>query len=348
MSERQTRRAFVGSMLAVTAAAAAATSTVSIACGTAPEAPAAAESRSNAAPRKRRRLTPEQFKDQLEGPIQSQPSPFNAELQVDHEAIARMIARAQRYGVKCFELTAGNSQYHALSFDEICAITRTMTDAASEDSLVIAAAGDWWTALVVDYARFAEAVGADAVQVMLPSRADSEAATVEHFRAITSATKLPIVLHGVYPESLLNKILPFPSIVGMKEDAELTYYIDREITFGKRLNIFSGGEETRFLVGQPYGARAFFSTYTSFAPDISMKFWQAIKSGDTKAAIQITEKYDHPFIKRFSHPFWHATLEHFGVAKRFMRPPQTSFTDEQMVDVKKFFDGQGLSPASYQ
>ena len=41
-------------------------------------------------------------------------------------------------------------------------------------------------------------------------------------------------------------------------------------------------------------------------------------------------------------------LEHFGVARRYMRPPQTSFSDSQMNEVKHFFDEQGLDPRNYQ
>ena len=133
----------------------------------------------------------------------------------------------------------------------------------------------------------------------------------------------------------------------MKEDVELTYYIDRQIEFGDRIAIFAGGAETRFLVGYPYGAKSFFSTYTTFAPDISMKFWKAIRENDLKKAVEITVKYDHPFIKNFTHEFWHATLEYFGLAQRYMRPPQRSYTDAEMKQVREFFDRQGLDPKSY-
>src|SRR5262249_5044460 len=93
--------------------------------------------------------------------------------------------------------------------------------------------------------------------------------------------------------------------------------------------------------------RAFFATYTGFAPDIPMKFWAEIRAGNLKGAVDINRKYDHPFIQRFSHPFWHATLEYFGVAERYMREPLQTYTADEMKTVKTFFDGQGISPADY-
>ena len=133
----------------------------------------------------------------------------------------------------------------------------------------------------------------------------------------------------------------------MKEDGELAYYIDREIGFGNRFEIFSGGAENRYLVGYPYGARAFFSTYTGFAPDKPMMFWDAVRKGDVPKAVSITKKYDYPFISRFTHPFWHATLEYFGVAKRFMRKPFDTLPDNELPGIKAFFEGQNIDPKDY-
>jgi len=297
---------------------------------------------------KRTAMAPEQFRRLLAGPIQSQPTPFDEKRRIDHAAVRRMVDRALRYGVPIFALTAGNSQYHSLSYEEVKALTRTLVEAVDGRAITISATGQWWTERAVDYARYAESVGADAVQILMPAVYGSEDELVEHYRAIARATRLPLVLHGQYPESLLRKLLQIESIAAIKEDGALTSYIDRIIEFGNRVEIFAGGAENRYLVGYPYGAKAFYSTYCSFAPDIPMQFWKAIKENDLKKATEITTRFDYPFIKRFTHPFWHATLEYFGVAKRYMRPPQHTFTDAEMKDVAAFFDAQGLKPEQYK
>jgi dihydrodipicolinate synthase/N-acetylneuraminate lyase len=291
---------------------------------------------------------PSEFRRRLAGPIQSQPTPFNEKREIDHPAIRRMAERALRYGVPVFALTGGNSQYHSLSYEEIKALTRTLVEAVDGRAVTITATGQWWTDRAVDYARFSESVGADAVQILMPAVSGSEDELVEHYQAIARSTRLPLVLHGQYPGPLLRKLLEIDSIAAMKEDGELAYYIDRIIEFGRRVEIFAGGAENRYLVGYPYGAKAFYSTYCSFAPDIPMRFWKAVKENDLTKATEITTRYDYPFIKRFSHPFWHATLEHFGVAKRYMRPPQHTFTDQQMKEVAEFFDAQGVRPDQYK
>lgn len=294
-----------------------------------------------------RPLGPKAFKQALAGPILSLPTTFNEDLSVNYEGVHKMVARGIRYGIPIIELTAGNSKYQCLTYEEIKGVTRAMVEAAEGKGLTIAATGAWGTDQAIEYAQYSEALGADAVQVLMPTDMKDPDLLYKHFLAISKKTSLPIVLHGLYPVEALRRLAEIDSIVAMKEDGRLTYYIDCSYEFADRFEIFSGGAENRFLVGYPYGSRAFFATYSGFAPDKPMAFWEAIKLDDLKEAVRITSQYDYPFIRRFSHPFWHATLEYFGVATRYMREPFTTLPDKELAEVKAFFDGQGVYPKDY-
>lgn len=307
----------------------------------------AAPAKSRAPVTLKRPLSPQAFKEHLAGPILSLPTTFHADLSVNTQAVRNMVERAMGYGVPVVALTAGNSKYACLSYEEIKEVTAAMTSAVQGRALTIAATGDWPTQQVIDYAHFAQAQGADALQIMLPKNLKTEDEQFEHFRQIADQTSLPLALHGIYSVPLLRRLVQIESIVAMKEDTELTYYIDRMIEFGGRLEIFAGGAENRYLVGYPYGARAFYATYTGFAPDKPMMFWEAIRADDLPRAVAITRQYDYPFIRRFSHPFWHATLEYFGLAQRYMRPPFETWPEAKMPEIKAFFDEQGIHPADY-
>ncbi|MEP0842809.1 MAG: dihydrodipicolinate synthase family protein [Phycisphaerae bacterium] len=294
-------------------------------------------------PAAREPVSPADFRQRLRGPILSIPTPFTADFKVDYDGVRRMIERAAKAGVSVFALTMGNGQYAALLYEEIKELTRVVVEAAAGRGLTISAAGNWWTGQVVDYARFAESVGADSVQIMVPEGC-GEDGCVEHFKAVAAATRLPLVLHGDYSVALLEKLVRIDSVAALKEDVTLDYYIDRQRRFGDRLAIFGGGTEYRFLVAWPYGSRAYYSAYAAFAPEVSMKLWRAVQNGDSAAAYRMVNTYDHPFLARWSHGFWRASLEHFGVAGRFLRPPQPFFTDAQMKDVAAFYDGLDLRP----
>lgn len=289
------------------------------------------------------RLSPENFKQRLRGPIVSIPTPFTADFRLDLAGLRRMIEMDLRDNITIFELTAGDSQYSFLSYEEVKQLARALTESVGDRGMTIIGTGAWWTERTVDFARYAESIGATALQVLKPGGA-SEDGCVEHYRTVASATRLPIVLHGDFPMTLLDKLTQMDSIVALKEDVSLAYYVDGIIRFGKRINCFSGGGLDWYMVGQPYGANAYFDSYATFAPEIAMRFWQAVQRGDYAAEVEIIEKYDHPFIQNFSAPFWHATLEYFGVAARYLRPPQHSYTDAEMAKVKGFYDKLGVSP----
>src|SRR4051794_26946922 len=119
-------------------------------------------------------------------------------------------------------MTAGNSQYDRLTYDEIKKLTQRLVQSAKGRGLTIAATGPWWTGQCVDYARFAAQAGADAVQVFLPTYGDEDM-LFDHFRQIAAASKLSIVLHGQVPLPLLKRLMTIESIVAYKEEYPPAY-----------------------------------------------------------------------------------------------------------------------------
>lgn len=305
----------------------------------------AADGRALALPRAR--LTPEQVKSRIRGPILTVPTPFTADFAVDYEGVRNMVRVGLANGVQVYELTGGNSQYNVLSYEEIKKLTRTLVDAVAGRGVVIGATGAWWTGQAVDYARYAESVGADAVQVLLPS--GSEDGYVEHFRKIAAATHIAIALQGDPSFKLIERLIQIPAIVTMKEDGSDTYYAEVVQKFGKRLAIFCGGQKRRYLIGQPYGSPAFFSFFVTFAPQVTNRFWNAVQKGDMAAAREVVERYEKPVFAfcqagpRGFHAYWRGFLEHFGVTKRYVRPPDESCTDEDMQRIAALCEKLGLN-----
>ena len=289
------------------------------------------------------------FQQRLLGPVYSNPCPFTADLKPDDAAQKKGIARALRHGIGVFATTAGNTKYATLGFDEIKHVNRVMIECVSGKALTIAATGDWDTPQAVEFARHAQDIGADALQVLNPRKVrENEDDSFDHFKAVAAATKLPIVLHGQFSDALLARLVKIEAVEAMKEDHLLEDYIRQQIDHGKRLVIFGGGGENRYYAGWPYGAQAYYATYSTFAPDIPAKIWQIIQTGDIRAAAALTAKYDYPYIQTFSHSKWHATLELFGIGTRHVRPPHKVYTDVEMRELEQFFKGQGIDPAAYR
>lgn len=289
------------------------------------------------------------FQQRLLGPIYSNPCPFTADLKPDDAAQKKGIARALRHGIGVFAATAGNTKYVTLSFDEIKHVNRVMVECVAGKALAIAATGDWDTPQAVEFARYAQAIGADGLQVLNSTRfRDNENDSFNHFKTVAAATKLPVVLHGHFSDALLARLVKIENVEAMKEDHALEDYVRQQIDHGKRLVIFGGGGEDRYYVAWPHGAQAYYSTYATFAPDIPAKIWKIIQGGDIRAAAALTAKYDYPYIRTFQHAKWHATLELFGIGTRHVRPPYKVYTDAEMSELRRFFKGQGIDPAAYR
>ena len=288
-------------------------------------------------------MAPDDFKERVRGPIFSFPTPYTADFKIDYKGIRNLIELGVKGGVEVFALTSGNNDYVNLTYEEVKELTRFVVETVAGRGSTLAAAGSWWTGQAVDYARFAESLGADAVQVTLPRHGDEDG-HFEHFKQVAASTRLGLVVHGFPKLSLLKRLLAIDSVVAMKEEFTIGYTVPVYRLFRGRLNVFAGGGKARFLTYYPYGMQAYYSAFSTFAPEITKRFWTAVQKGQIQAAGEIVLKYDSPFLERFSGAFWRATLEYFGLAKRYVRPPQRTFSDQEMEEVKTFYEGLGLHP----
>jgi dihydrodipicolinate synthase/N-acetylneuraminate lyase len=289
----------------------------------------------------RGRPTPADFRKLLRGPILSFPTCYSADLKLDWRGMSRVIETGLKAGVGVVTLTAGNNQYDRLSYDEIKALTRHTIETVAGRALTMAATPPSSTERAVDYARHAAALGADAIQVSLPSGGDEDS-HFKHVRAVAACTKLALTVHGQPSLALMKRLLALGTVVGFKEEFTTLYTLPFYREFGDRLNIYAGGEKARFLTYYPYGMQAYYSTFATFAPEVAVRFWKAVQADNLKEAGKIVLHYEVPFFERFSNPFWRATLECFGIALRWVRPPERSYSDKQVEEVKGFYRGLGL------
>src|SRR5262249_24115945 len=72
--------------------------------------------------------TPADFKQRLQGPILSFPTAYTSDFKLDLAGMRKMIDSAVRAGVGVVALTAGNSMYATLTYDEIKSLTKMMVE----------------------------------------------------------------------------------------------------------------------------------------------------------------------------------------------------------------------------
>src|SRR5262249_20345060 len=149
-------------------------------------------------------------------------------------------------------LTTGNSMFASLTYPEVKELTRVMVEAAGRRALTISATGVWDRDQVLDYARYPQSVGADAIQVLGP-RGAAEDEVVAFFQDLARNTRLAIVLHGHFAMPLLRRLLgSVDSIVAMKDEDSLSESIEHQIAFGQRMVAFPANNSL-YVVCSLYG-----------------------------------------------------------------------------------------------
>ena len=293
----------------------------------------------------------------LTGPISSIRTPFNRDGSVDYEGLRRQIDTVIANGSKTVLLTAGDSHYLCLGDEEIAEITRVTCEQTTGRAMTVAA--DRWhsTDRSVEFARYARSVGADVVMVLPPNWGPSVTpeTLTEHYRTISQEMPVMIVT-GLFSaqgpafglETIERTLDQCDNVVAIKDDLCGDFARRLCLLAHDRVPVFAGGQKVNHMNMWPYGCDGFMSTYLTFAPEITWKYWNAVQEKDLEAARAVIRDYDMPFFD-FLPTFtggWnaavHGTLELFGVCGRWRRPPYYSLEDTEMERLAEFFRDKGL------
>jgi dihydrodipicolinate synthase/N-acetylneuraminate lyase len=289
-------------------------------------------------------MMPETIKDRLDGPVNSIPTPFHANGDIDWQGVRNIIDVGIAGGSDVSLLTYGDSQFDHLSDDEVAELTRCLVDQVKGRALTVAATRRWSNAKAVDFAHFCKDLGVDVLMV-LPSDHALPAGKVAHYRAV--AKVMPVMLVGWPPHEILDALVDIDNICCFKEDGAVDYAPDAMQKYGAHWKFMTGGGLWRNFTQWPWRP-AFFCYFSSFAPHVAQEYWQAYQDTDVATAGRIIRETEKPFAALSAQvgggfqALWRATLELNGIASRYLRPPMVSATDEEMERSFKPISGLGL------
>jgi len=160
---------------------------------------------------------------------------------------------------------------------------------------VIAGVSEFTTATAIRFVRDAERLGASGFMVLpgmvyVPTPRELE----YHFRAISDATSLPIMLYNNPPSYRVNidmdtltRLADVPNVVCIKESSpDPRRFTDLINAFGDRFTLFAGLDDIAFE-GLTLGAKGWVSGLTNAFPAESLALYEAICSGDLNQARRI-------------------------------------------------------------
>lgn len=299
-------------------------------------------------------LKPKELKSKLRGPIASVPTFFTKSGAQDLGSVRHTVELGIDNGIEILLLTQGDSNYALQSQTEICALAKAVIEqTAGKATVLVGTHSNWWRDQIIGFARYVEELGADGIMVNRPSVSYGDATEIEDvvfetYQTIAQSVNFGVALNGVFSMRLLKRLAEIPNVVALKEDAGDAWCRDALWAVGKKLTIFGGGQNWRFLYGMLWGMTGNLDLYSLYAPQVTHQFWDAVYRKDFFTAAQLVDKYETPFFNyAISHPKGYlpvqqAAFEVFGRGPRWMRPPQPSLDDKGLNELRTLFSQMGL------
>ena len=234
---------------------------------------------------------------------------FAEDLSVDFAGTQQVQDALIADGVDGLVILGTCGENNSLEPDEKRGVLKGAVEAAAGRVPIVAGVSELTTRRAADFARDAEAAGADALMLLpamvyVPARDE----LVAHFRTVAAATGLPIMLYNNPPAyrvsvgfDVLEAVADVPNIVAVKESApDPRRFTDVHNRFGDRYAIMAGLDDIA-LEGLMLGASGWVSGLTSAFPRESVRLVAAVREGRFAEALAIY---------RWFMPLLHLDAEH--------------------------------------
>lgn len=238
-------------------------------------------------------LTHEDVADHLRGVAVGLLTPFDEQLEIEHEKLAENAESLYNAGIRTFLATANISEYHSLSRQERVDVAETAVEALPNDACVLGGVGGS-TASARDLIEEYERIGVDAMMIMPPDHTYlHEAGLLEYYRKLASASDRPLVpyVRGFDPSiDYLAKLTQIDAVVGIK------YALKDTVKLGE--GVAAGNDDVVWVDGlaEPYalaywaeGAEGFSAGVSNFRPEIGLALFQALSEGDFERARKLRD-----------------------------------------------------------
>ena len=182
-----------------------------------------------------------------------------------------------------------------LSHDEHRRVVEICIDQAKGRVPVIAGAGSNSTAEAIELTRHAKKAGATAALHVMPYyNKPTQAGMYEHFKAISDAVDIPVLIYNIPPRSVVNmtvetmtRLSKLKNIVGVKDaTADLARPTQMRVAAGPDFCQMSGEDGTA-LAFFAQGGHGCISVTSNIAPRQCVEVYKAWASGDVKKALDL-------------------------------------------------------------
>ena len=219
-------------------------------------------------------------------------TPFDSSGAVDEATVKRLARRQIEAGIHFLVPCGTTGETPTLSPAERRRVVELVVEEAAGKVPVLAGAGGYNTAEVVEAARAMLAAGANALLSVTPYyNKPTPEGLFRHYQAIAEATPLPIVVYNVpgrtgcnVTPKTLERLASIPTVAAVKESSGNINQISEVCRTVPSGFIVLSGDDAMTLPAMAVGARGLISVASNEAPAEMAQLVEAAEKGDYKDA----------------------------------------------------------------
>ncbi|MEP1443270.1 MAG: 4-hydroxy-tetrahydrodipicolinate synthase [Hyphomicrobiales bacterium] len=218
---------------------------------------------------------------------------------LDEEAFVKFVEWQIAEGSNGLVPVGTTGESPTLTHDEHKRVVELCVETAAKRVPVVAGAGSNNTAEAIDLAKHAESVGADGVLVVTPYyNKPTQAGLYAHFKAISDAISLPIIIYNIPSRSVIDMSVDTmaalfkdcENIVGVKDaTGDLARVALQRMAMGTDFVQLSG-EDMTALAFNVHGGQGCISVTANVAPRLCSEFQEKTLTGDFAGALEVLDR----------------------------------------------------------
>ncbi|MGO9094751.1 MAG: 4-hydroxy-tetrahydrodipicolinate synthase [Bryobacteraceae bacterium] len=280
-------------------------------------------------------------------------TPFRRDFTLDEAALRRLVQRQIEAGIDFLVPCGTTGENPTLQRAEHLRVVEIALDEARGKVPVVAGAGGYNTAEVIELAREVEAVGASGILSVTPYyNKPSQEGLYQHYKAIAAAVRLPIIVYSVQSRTGVNvepatfkRLSEIDNIVGVKEASGNIAQISAIVAqTPARFHVLSG-DDMLALPAIAVGGRGLISTTSNEIPAEMARLVRCCLENDFAAARDLQKKYlplmEVNFVESNPMPV-KAAMALMGLLEPVWRLPMVAPKPENLARIQKVLESLGL------
>ena len=227
-------------------------------------------------------------------------TPFQKDGSLDEHTLRKLVRRQIELGINFLVPCGTTGENPTLNRAEHLRVVRITVEEAAGKVPVLGGAGGYNTAEVIELAQEVERVGADGLLSVTPYyNKPTQEGLYQHYKAVSSAVRLPIVVYSVQgrtgvnvePATLKRLATDFPNIVGVKEaSGNISQMASVIQQVPNHFNVLSG-DDAITLPLTALGGRGLISVASNVIPKEMTELTQAAMRGDFETARALQRRW---------------------------------------------------------